>query len=225
MVKVRSHFKSVLGVCAIGLPFSGALPAARADMVTYTDAVPLTSTNWADELSFPLFDPSLGVLEHVELTLSVTVDALVQLESLDSGPADLYAMLSSEVQVDTSGGAGLLGISLDDNVSRSVSAFDGLMDFDGASGATVAVVHDATDSVILDSDLGMFIGSGSLQLPISAEAESQVGGAGNLLAMLSTSASVNATLDYHFTQVPAPSAAMLGAMGFGLVGWIGRRRA
>ena len=42
---------------------------ADATTMSYTASVPLTATDWATSLSFPQFNPSLGTLNSVTLSL------------------------------------------------------------------------------------------------------------------------------------------------------------
>ena len=48
--------------------------AAQAASITHTDAFPLSTTNWSDMLTIPKFDPALGTLTEVSITLSGVVE-------------------------------------------------------------------------------------------------------------------------------------------------------
>ena len=52
---------------------------ASADMVSYTTTINKAGTTWNNPLSFTKFDPSLGTLSQVSLSLSSTMDSTLQL--------------------------------------------------------------------------------------------------------------------------------------------------
>ncbi len=211
-------------VCAVGAVVCG-VGRAGADMVSHASSVPLTATNWTDDLSFPMFDPSRGTLEQVDLTLSVSVEGTSQFENLDLAPAVVLTHVLTETTVLGPGGSPAMSVPTMYFGVDFVADFDGAIDFAGGSGRTVSIAQDATDTVsFLDAgELGLFIGAGTIALPIASSAFSGAGGAGGLVALMSTATLANATLNYQYSVIPAPPAVWLGMIGMGFIDWVRRR--
>ncbi len=198
---------------------------ATADMITHTDSVPLTTTNWSSVLTIPRFDPAQGHLDAIGITLSGAVTGYVRFESLDGAPTGISSFLSADITLQRPDATVLAAITPSDARVDGVGAFDGLIDFGGSSGRTYTLNAEvsASDTLTNGVDLALFSGSGDMMLPVLASAFSGAGGAGSLVASIMTSASAEAGVTYHYTPVPAPSAALLGMIGFGFIDWMKRR--
>jgi hypothetical protein len=61
----------------------GSVSQAEALSLSFSDALPLRSTNWNQSVSIPRFNPSLGTLTSVELDLQASINSHVRVESLD----------------------------------------------------------------------------------------------------------------------------------------------
>jgi len=214
----------------VGLVLFTTCTSAHAAMVMYSDSVPVQTTNWSDTMMLPLFDPSLGTLTSVKLTLDGSVSGTAKYESLDASPALIDLNLQATITLQKPDLSNLVQIIPLANVSENASAFDGTVDFDGASGTTFAGLNgSASDmtTLTLPADLALFTGVGNINLPVSGTGSSNGSGAGNLITQFATSAGATAKVVYTFEPVPEPTSfalAGLGMAGLLLAGWRKRRR-
>lgn len=206
---MRHLLAAVLGISLFPM-------VANAALVSHSDSIPFTATDWTDSVSIPRFDPALGTLDSITITLTSRVRGSIRLESQDEAPALVNTALAANVElfkpdnsVLTTGGP---------SVSNSdfLTAYDGVLDFGGTSGRSYLNLNQ-TDTETLNilgssPDGLLFIGLGSLALPVTAMGESTADGAGNLLLIFNTQASADVLVEYNYT-VPEP--ATLGLMGIG----------
>lgn len=205
------------------------LGCADAAQLTYTRNIPLSTTNWANSISVPKFDPSLGTLDGITFTLAGHVEGTARLENLETIPANITVNLSALLKMmrpDTSVIVVTIPVV---SVTELIPEFDGVVDFAGLSGRTHEnLAADHSETVVSPppaSDLILFSGMGDIILPVSAEGFSSGSGAGNLLLQFNTLASAEATVTYDYTAVPEPSGllALLTGIG-GLAGLVTRFR-
>jgi hypothetical protein len=197
------------------------LASATTSMSTQTDSIPLQSTNWADDLSIDLFDPSLGELCEVKITLQGDVEGTASYESLDAGPTTVNLDLQATIELFRPDNSSIVAVIPLANVSDNATAFDSIIDFDGSSGNTFSdLAGNAMDMVVLtdQSDLDLFTGLGSILLPVNATGQSNGSGAGNLITQFTTNASAGIEVKYTY-KIPEPtSVVMLALGGLGLIG-------
>ncbi len=195
----------------------GASQLATADTISFGPySVGLQTTNWSTTISVPKFDPTLGTLTGIEFTLSGHVEGSAKFENKDATPTTVEMELKAQIELQRPD-LSLIGavIPLADT-SDSVTAWDGVDDFDGTSGKTYANLSgDITDSFTSPppaSDLILFTGSGNISLPVEATGISSGSGAGNLLLQFATSASASASVVYTY-EVPEPASLSMLALG------------
>lgn len=170
--------------------------AASAESIVYTDTVPTRPIRWTDSLTFPRFDPSLGILTSVELTLTGTITGSTsytnQINAVTQVSIDIPANL--RLRTPTTGllNAGGTIFSFTENVGAQGS---GSRSFRGA--VTNGVTYAAP------SDLATFIGLGQVTAPVSATSSFIVGGdVGNFDFSVRTTADATGVVRYQYT-VPA----------------------
>ncbi len=204
--------------CA-ALMLTGLLSAnmARADVISFSDSVPLQSTNFNSSVTLPLFDPSIGILEKVTLKLTGYVEGAAKFESLDSEPATVTMELAAEITLQRPDLSTLV-VSLPlVMTSDDVDAFDGNIDFGGGSGRTYAnLMADQLEIVMTmdPADLALFTGVGNVVLPVVAIGASTGSGAGNLLLQFNTSAAADVTVCYQYIPEPATAGLLIGGLLF-----------
>lgn len=179
-------------------------------------------------MSFQKFNPSLGTLTGIQFSLTGDVNGSAQVESLDGSPSTVTSTLAASITL-TRPDLSTLVVALPTLSSiDNLSAFDGIIDFGGTSGASHSGSSFLTAfSGILSGagDLALFTGPGSIVLPISATGASTASGAGNLLTLFSTQAGANASVTYTYNSsvVPEPSTTGLIGLGFAAIGMLGRK--
>ncbi|WP_458324546.1 choice-of-anchor E domain-containing protein [Roseobacter sp. A03A-229] len=198
--------------------------ASAAATISFSDTVAIQPTDWSETASVSQFDPSLGTLTSVRVTLFGEVEGNAAAESLDGSPSEVTLDVEARI---TATGAGLpaaLGVVAPvASVVETFTAFDGVVDFDGGSGATFLGLTSDDSVVNIFNDaatLAFFTGLGTADIDLTGEGLSSGSGAGTLLTQFSTSAGATLTVEYTFdedgglTPVPLPAGAplLLGAL-------------
>ena len=198
--------------------------ASAAATISFSDTVVVQSTDWSETASVGKFDPSLGTLTSVRFTLFGEVEGSATAESLDGSPSEVTLDVQARI---TATGAGLpaaLGVVTPvASVVETFTAFDGVIDSDGGSGATFLGLtsDDSVVNVFNDAaTLAFFTGLGTADIDLTGEGLSSGSGAENLITQFSTSAGSTITVEYTFdedgglTPVPLPAGAplLLGAL-------------
>ncbi len=200
---------------------------ANAQTLTFTDTFDLAPTDITDALlSIEKFDGSLGTLKNVTIGFDgqIVGDALV--ESRDAQAQTLTFTLGGTLSLI---GDDILNNPLfEETVTASDSfeatAFDGMIDFGGTSGqsftgltATLEGERFYDDQAVLD----FFTGAENAEFLFSAATDSEVTGAANIFAGITTQAGASVTVKYEYEEfiddvspekVPEPSA----ILGLGL---------
>ncbi|GAB4148823.1 MAG: hypothetical protein OHK0017_11950 [Patescibacteria group bacterium] len=201
-------------ICAIFLPIS--TQAVTYHTQLYSCSVPLTRTDWQtgdevppilDHCGLTKFDPALGTLTAVEITLNSHIESQAQVENLDSQPRTVTTNISANVRLTYPGGSpNLLSTLPTYSQTDNFAAFDNTIDYAGASGRIYSnALSDstATTTLTLQSDLNLFTASApgmveTAQLPAIATSDSDFTGSANLATIVNTFASASATVRYSY---------------------------
>lgn len=176
-----------------------------------SDSVPLTPTNWVDSVTVGKFDPDLGILTDVIVTLSGTIQGSAAYESPDASPATITLDYAGLIEVFRPGGTSLItAVNPQVVFVDNASAFDGIFDFDGTSGESypaISVSEVSTHSSPAPiSDLALFTGAagagspGTITLPTSGLGNVSISGAGGLVIGFTQSFSATVTVCYLFDE-------------------------
>ncbi|UCD29230.1 MAG: PEP-CTERM sorting domain-containing protein, partial [Planctomycetota bacterium] len=189
---------------------------AYADQVSYSDSISLQSTNWSSSMSIPKFNPTWGILQSIEFSLSGHVEGIAKFESEDNAPATVTMDIQADIELQRPDLSTILITIPLAQTSDNVTAYDGNTDFGGTSGRTYSGLSadqtETTTSPPPASDLVLFTGFGNIILPVDATGTSTGSGAGNLILQFLTSASAEATVTYIY-EVPEPATVSLLAFG------------
>lgn len=208
-------------IAASALAISGVAPAATLGF-DFSNPLELTELNQTGNLG--LFDPSLGILNSVILTLSGRNETTLSLTNTAVQDQLVSAAVSTDLFFSTS----LVGLgALLVNPVISLTNATGFVDI--ASGATVSfgpLVDAMSVNPLPPSSL--FVGVGSFS--VSCESLSGIsiaGGGGNVAADQTTHAACGASIAYDYTPVPAqqtPEPGVLALLGACAVGTVVARK-
>jgi len=172
-------------------------PATQTEQVSFSNS----RTDWTQNRSLAQFDPSLGQLTSVDIINAGSLTSQIKVENLDSAPATITGTVAGDLALTGPGSISVDTVANSVNESVQAGAFDGVVDFAGASG------HDfgpkTTDgskwmSLTSAADLALFTGTGSVSFSEDAHATSMATGAGNLLTQINSTARADVTVVYHY---------------------------
>lgn len=213
----------VPGLAATLLPVG----IAQAFTVKYDSSLSAQLTDFNSVLSIPKFDPSLGALESVVLTLTGNVEGAIGLENRGPNTANVSANLSSSISLLRPDDNSELLVTLPEALlDVTLPSYDGVFDYGGTSGLTEnnLLAEDEESVTYTDAaDFALFLGNGTLDLPVFAMGTSSATGPGNVAQFFDTFAGASITVSYTYTEnstaVPEPNAPMgaLALVGLGLI--------
>jgi len=161
--------------------------AAQADVITHTATFSddyAGTFNIDEVLSVPQFDPSLGQLVSVTMSYGIDADGTLGYENTNpnSGGTKVvrtFFQIGDEVYSTygslalSMGGSTLAQVNWDvrQTYTFTVGTYDGTTDYAGTSGwSTVYLDLSDADSMFLNSDMGAFVGTGTVDLDLVGEA-------------------------------------------------------
>lgn len=160
--------------------------AAQAESIVFTDTVPFTRTDWVETMRVPQFPPTLGILTRVAMTLTGEVSGSVGVENRQGNPVLVLVQEQATQEITLPDNSTLIagGIVISQSVALTVS--DGVIDFSGPSGTTLAV-HAAIANQgawSTPNTIAPFVGLGTVTLPVDTRVAWTGGGAGNMILEL-----------------------------------------
>ena len=168
--------------------------------LTVADAL----TGWSKELSAAQFDPSLGTLDSVNITLTGDETASVAAENLGATAATLGFSETPTLTLVTPDPNTYVRATPTVTDGMTLAAYDGSEDFAGTSGQTeqgLTATAQTTAELTSTQDLAAFTGDGSITLPMYAFGASSLAGPADLLTQLADRA--GATISISYTYTPA----------------------
>lgn len=158
----------------------------------------LQTTPWNSSVSVAKFDPTLGTLMGVELSVSTFIVQDLYIENLDpvpqtvtgTGTGSITATMPSPPNVTASGV---------NSIGGPLGAYDGVLDFGGASGMQTLGLTAAGSQVRSPyTPVSDFVGPGSVIIPVSGNGTFTASGAGNLVTQVSTKVSATVCASYYY---------------------------
>ncbi len=182
---------------------------------TFTDTFELAPTDITDAvLSLEKFDGSLGTLKNVTISFDGQIVGDAEVESRDAQAQTLTFNLGGLLTL--LGDPILQNPLFEEQVGASDSfeatAFDGSIDFAGTSGQSFdgLIANVAGERSYIEQDvLDFFTGAGDAEFLFSANTNSNVTGAANIVSSISTQAGASILVKYEYEEperVPEPSA-------------------
>jgi hypothetical protein len=169
-------------------------------------ALAAADTDTERTVNLPQFDPALGQLDSVEILVKHNLLHQTKVESLDGAPREFSRDLEATMELEAPGADPLVS-TFADLQTVNLQANDGEIDFAGPGGADMGQqVFEDTPSITLDADtadLSAYLGTGELTVSSLAQADVNLTGPGNLVAMVHTGNTVEVTLVYHYTPSDA----------------------
>ncbi len=182
-----------------------------------------TPTGASRVASFAQFDPNLGTLTGISLTLGVDVMAAAAIENYAPVTSRFSLSFSGLVSVQTPNGTIMLEGEARPSTTVTLGAYDGIADFLGQSGTFVGGVSLETlasgNFTPTGADLAAFLGTGTVDLTVLSKGSTVQEGPANFLAAVMTDAGARIGLQYEF--IPGPGTSTTGGGVLTNVGNIG----
>jgi hypothetical protein len=216
-----------LTVVIMGLALLTTSAPCRAAALTTseTQSIPLTPTNWGpgapatitDPLNFKQFDPTLGTLDSVQVSLGYKFTHDISFTFHSPSTITLSTMGSQVLVNSPTGSLYLKGAP--DPLTQSHSDSTGPYD----KAVTIPTITQTGSSGPLTltsaADLALFTATtagGKIGLPVLAQSGSSFSSSsGNGGGRISTNAGADVTVSYTYTPAPVPEPSTLAVLGLG----------
>ncbi len=201
--------------------FGSLTPPLLATTAALTTNFETRLAGWSDTFSIGRFDPSLGTLYEMELTLSANILGSVAAENRGAGLASVTANEAATVAIQMPGALSAISAVASVTDSFSLGGFDQSNDFSGTSGRVDSgLINAGTVTTIFraaSTDLSAFIGTGSVAVPIGSTGTASANGPADLSLELLTKAGATASVRYRY--VPSGSIPQTGTTAPSGVVW------
>ena len=212
------------------------IASSPANLIDETATTTLSYTDFSKDLLLPFFDPSLGHLQSVQLTVTGQLVGGGEYENANHSPSaasSVKYILDQDLAV-TQGAQMYLSMSPTTTVTLPVPAlpaFDGVLDYAGPSGASYQGINTTqvqTFTYNTPASLAPFIGAGKDNFHVAANADVMMSWSGLSGVWVGTYSKADVTIDLKYTYQPAPLAVPepgLGQLlGLGAIGLVVARR-
>jgi hypothetical protein len=196
---MRTHL--ALALCLI--------PAtARANQACYSASIPSTAPNWNQTVDLLKFDPNLGTLNSITITVGSTLTGSCRVESLDAAPMQVHMVPGVEVSVRRPDTTVLVTLTPSVTFIDDLAAYDGTLDFDGPSGETHSGISLTAQSSAPGTagDLALFTGApgnpGLITLAVRGTNASFATAPGGPVTQFIVQAGATVFLCYDYTPMP-----------------------
>lgn len=216
--------KSLFGVLALALSLTG---TARADVISFSDSyTPGAAGSWSHAFSLSRFDSSLGSLSAVTFNYGLGLSGSFRLENLEAKPVTLLAQAGANLVFY---GPVSRSIAASASTSEAVGAFDGVVDYGGASGAQLGPLSASNAGAVgLLTGWADLIGAGAFTIDAQAFSSPSARGDGQLAADIVSEMTGWIRVSYDYTptvrQVAEPESMALVGIGVLGLGALRRRR-
>jgi hypothetical protein len=176
---------------------------AFAATITHTATVFPSPTNWSLTNSIPQFDPALGTLTNVSITVAANVRNRVRVESRSNLPRTATAGGTATITATVAGYSAAASIT--NSYTQALDAFDGVIDYAGVSGFD-QTLDGSGYGAVTPPDFTPYIGVGTVPLVAASIANGSYNGPGDYRFIINTTASALATVTYEFSPPACPPA-------------------
>ncbi len=168
------------------------------------------TTGWSSNLPVRQFNPALGTLEAVKITVAADIAGSVAAEDLGTA-GSAFVTQTAAVTVGQPGSFLDLAAAPSVNDTQMLAAFDGTADFAGTSGQIdQGLTNTATMSSELEdtAQLAAFTGTGTVSVPIATTSSATLDGPANLVARLLAQAGATVSVSYTYRPADIPPTAV-----------------
>lgn len=204
-----------------------AIPA-QASQITYTDSITGLFNLAPDrDLIVPQFNSTLGTLTSVSISASTALQASLGYENTKTtgGTFNIYTYWTfdpteyTHANVELSFNSSPIltsGYADAKKYTKALSAYDGITDYAGTSGAILANFSDAdTTSMLYNSSLAPFIGSGNLTFGLLSNAYTALQTPSNGSTQIATTGQASVSVVYDYTPIPIPEPSTIAILSLG----------
>jgi large repetitive protein len=168
---------------------------------THTIQFDPAKTNTLQSLTVPKFDPALGKLNWIEITIDGSITSVISAENQDDNPVTIVGSVSGSLTVAGPKFSSVVMTSTNTE-SFDADAWDGVLDFGGTSGVTFDP-NTVTGEQHLELhgllDPFYYSGPGYVTITETIQANSSASGGGNLVAQITSEGEATVTIVYHYT--------------------------
>ena len=176
--------------------------------IDYSVNFTVASTDSSRFAALHQFDPSLGTLTSVDIIATGSSTTSAKVENLGANPGDFNAQINADIRYNVAGT--IIEATPTFTKTETLAAFDGTADLKGPSSTdfggpiTLTGSFPTMTTLTASADIAAYIGTGTVNVIQDASATSCSCGTGNLLSMVTTKASGDVKVVYHYTPTPTP---------------------